>query len=623
MKCKLNRIARKIIESNEIWKKNKVFLKEVKYFKKVALLALILTLFAAFLEGLTVGLIASFLQALTNPSEPPIQSGVQWIDEVFLAVNAPTTTRLYRVAAFILVMIWLRCGLQYLGARYSKLCQVLLSDRIRKQIFNQLQIVNLSFYSKTNPGELINTITNQVNQLAQAFNSVSFLITKSSTSIAYFVSMIWLSWQLSIVAIALFTLLSVGISNLIKRVRESSFSIPIAEGQMTSSVMEFINGIKTVHAFGTQKFEQDKFYRAANSVVDANKGVISIGELVQPIVEASASTILIVIVIASFSLFIVDGQLQAASLLTFMFVLFRLRPLVSQTSRAKSNLGSLQGSFENIKELLRMDNKPYFKDGSINFNGFKESIKFDSVSFSYQQEETVLQSVDLVIPKGKTTALVGASGAGKTTLANLICRFYDSSCGNIFLDNINLKDFKINTLRKKMAIVSQDTFIFNTSVKNNIAYGLEDVEESAIENAAQLANAYSFITNLPQGFDTPLGDRGTRLSGGQRQRIAIARALLRDPDILILDEATSALDSVTESLIQESLEKLSKGRTVIVIAHRLSTIMKSDKVVVLEQGKIVEQGTYKKLLSHRGALWKYHNSQFSSNALVATDVLSE
>jgi subfamily B ATP-binding cassette protein MsbA len=204
------------------------------------------------------------------------------------------------------------------------------------------------------------------------------------------------------------------------------------------------------------------------------------------------------------------------------------------------------------------------------------------------------------------TALVGGSGAGKSTLADLIPRFYDPTQGKVLIDGIDLREFEINSLRRRLAVVSQDTFIFNTSVRNNIAYAMEQADEAAIWEAARRANALEFILELPDGFETKLGERGVRLSGGQRQRIAIARALLRDPDILILDEATSALDSVSERLIQKSLEELSVGRTVIAIAHRLSTIVRADKVVVLEAGRIVEQGGYQELLQQRGKLWKYH-----------------
>ncbi|MEM8779612.1 MAG: ATP-binding cassette domain-containing protein, partial [Cyanobacteria bacterium P01_G01_bin.49] len=238
------------------------------------------------------------------------------------------------------------------------------------------------------------------------------------------------------------------------------------------------------------------------------------------------------------------------------------------------------------------------------------SIEFISVDFAYTPGEPILHDVKFSIKQGETVALVGASGAGKTTLADLIPRFYDPTRGKVLIDGLDLREFKISSLRDKMAIVSQDTFIFDMTVRENIAYGVENATDADIFEAAKLANALEFIQDLPEKFETTLGDKGTRLSGGQRQRIAIARALLRDPEILILDEATSALDSVTERLIQESLEKLSKGRTVIAIAHRLSTISNADKVVVLDQGQVVEHGSYGDLLERRGSLWKYHNMQY-------------
>ncbi|MEI6330217.1 MAG: ATP-binding cassette domain-containing protein, partial [Pseudanabaena sp. ELA645] len=233
-----------------------------------------------------------------------------------------------------------------------------------------------------------------------------------------------------------------------------------------------------------------------------------------------------------------------------------------------------------------------------------------SVSFGYT-EQTILQDINLSIKSGETTALVGTSGAGKTTLADLIPRLYDPTQGMILVDGIDMRNLDIDSLRRKMAIVSQDTFIFNASVRDNIAYGLGDIEEDQLRLVASQANALEFILEMPEGFETKLGDRGVRLSGGQRQRIAIARAIFRNPDILILDEATSALDSVTERLIQEALEELSKGCTVIAIAHRLSTIVSADKIVVLEKGRIIEQGSYQELIDQRGALWKYHQVQNS------------
>ena len=607
---KLTYFGRSILKSTSLWRDNYLILREFRHFRWIAIIAITCTLASAFFEGATVGLIASFLQGLTNPNEPPIQTGIEWLDIWFLATKASATVRIYRLSALIILLIWLRSGLNYLGLFYSQLAQCHLSDRIRKQIFEQLQSLSLRYYSTSRTGELINTITEEINQLQQAFRVFSNLLTRSSTLLAYIISMFLLSWQLSIAAVMLYGLLSVGLSTLIARVREASFAMPKANGKLASVAIELINGIRTVQASATQDFERRRFYQASAGVMDATTKVASMSSLVKPLAEGVSSTILIAVIIVAFNLFIVGGELKATSLLTFMFVLFRMMPLVSQVNQARENLSRFQGSIDNIKDLLRRDNKTYLKDGKIEFSSLKQAIDFVSVDFGYNPDELVLRNITLSLEKGKTTALVGSSGAGKTTLADLIPRFYDPTCGKILIDGIDLRELKINSLRRRMAVVSQDTFIFNNTVRYNIAYGLEEVEEEAIQEAAKQANAWKFIQELPEGLDTNLGDRGVLLSGGQRQRIAIARALLRNPEILILDEATSALDSVTERLIQESLEKLSQGRTVIAIAHRLSTIVRADKVVVLEQGRVVEQGNYQELLEQQGKLWKYHQMQY-------------
>jgi ATP-binding cassette, subfamily B, bacterial MsbA len=272
----------------------------------------------------------------------------------------------------------------------------------------------------------------------------------------------------------------------------------------------------------------------------------------------------------------------------------------------------LSGSLENVKELLRRDNKNYFENGQATFSRLNRAIDIVSVDFGYNDKKLVLQNITLTIERGKMTALVGKSGSGKTTLADLIARFYDPTEGQIFVDGLDLRMLDINSLRNQMAVVSQDTFIFSASVRENIAYGMLDATDAEIREAARLANALDFIEKMPGGLDAKLGERGVNLSGGEKQRIAIARALLRNPEILILDEATAALDTVSERLIQESIEKLAVGRTVIAIAHRLSTIVKADKVVVMEGGQIIEQGSYQELLEQRGALWKYHKMQHES-----------
>lgn len=616
MNLRLKQIIGNLVGATSFWQGNYIILHQFKYLKSIATIAIICTLACSFFDGVTVSLIASFLQGLTNPNEPPIQTGIGWFDVGILATKATASVRVYRLAAVILLAILLRVLLHYWGQLYTGLAQCHLSDRIRKLIFEQLQSLSLSYYSQIRSGALVNSITHEVNQLKQAFNLIANMIAQGSTLLAYVLSLFWLSWQLSIVAVLMFGLLSVGLTNLIARVREASFALPQANGQLTSVAVEFINGIRTVQASATQDFERQKFYRATTEVMAAETQVKTASALVQPLAEGISSTALIVIVVGAFGLLMETGQLRAASLLTFMFVLFRLVPLISRINQSRENLSRFQGSIGNIKELLRRDNKPYLTNGTIPFSQLEHGIEFVATDFGYHPNELVLKNINLAIAKGETTALVGASGTGKTTLVDLITRFYDPVRGQILIDGIDLRKIEIDSLRRQMGIVSQDTFIFNASVRDNIGYGLKNIDEEAVVEVARQANAWEFIQELPQGMNTILGDRGVRLSGGQRQRIAIARAILREPAILILDEATSALDSVTERAIQRSLECLTEGRTVIAIAHRLSTIRQADKIVVLKGGRIVEQGDYEELLAKRGELWKYHQMQYEFVAKV-------
>jgi ATP-binding cassette subfamily B protein/subfamily B ATP-binding cassette protein MsbA len=606
MQSKIYKPVGQLLKASKFWQQNYLVLREFKYFRKVTILALIFSILAATFEGFSIGFLLTFLQSLTGGSNAePLHTGVGWFDIWILGVNTGATSRLYRISILILLSTWLRSAFDYFGSIYTESAQLHLADRLRKRMFEHLQALPLGYFVKTRSGELINTITTEIERLKQGFGGAAFLITRGMAVTVYFISMFLISWQLSIVSVLLFGLLGVGLSTLNARVRESSFGISNANGAFHSTATEFINGIRTVHASGTQEFERQRFYSVSSQLLHASIKVARAWTLVKPIASGIATTTIIGLIILSFAIF----TLPVESLLTFFFVMTRLVPSVQDINGTVAFMSTLNGSLDNVKKLLQSDDRAYFQNGSTEFKQLNRSIDIVSVDFGYEPTNLVLQNITLTIEKGKTTALVGASGAGKTTLADLIPRFYDPTQGNIFIDGVDLKEFDIYSLRKNMAVVSQDTFIFNTSVWNNIAYGTENATEAEIKEAARLANALEFIEDMPQGFDTQLGDRGVRLSGGQRQRIAIARALLRDPQILILDEATSALDSVSERLIQESLEKLSVGRTVVAIAHRLSTIASSDKVVVLEGGNIMEQGKYQDLLQLRGKLWKYHQMQ--------------
>jgi subfamily B ATP-binding cassette protein MsbA len=600
----------KLLGATRFWQSNSLILQEFQYFPLVATFAIAFALAAAAFEGFGLGFLLAFLQSLVSPNAEPFKTGIEWFDVWFLGIYDTAINRLYRVSALILVATWMRAGFNYLTHVYTELTQQKLVDRLRRRIFEQLQALNLSYFSKLRSGELINSLTSEIGRLQSAFGLLAYIITKGLTLLVYLMLMLQISWQLSLISIMLFSLVAVALIRVNAQVREASFGVSIANGRFTSIVMEFISGIRTVQAFATQDYERRRFYRASADVLKASMVATQSWAMVRPIAEGLATTVLIGMIVIALTVFVANGLLQTASLLTFLFILFRLVPAVHEINGNRSMLNSFCGSLDNIRELLRMDNKPYLQDGYLKFTGLQRAIAFESVDFGYDAEHPVLHNITLTLNCGEMTAIVGASGAGKTTLVDLIPRFYDPTEGRILVDGIDLREFQIASVRRRMAVVSQDTFIFNTSVRQNIAYGVENADEADIIQVAKLANALEFIQELPEGFDTQLGDRGVRLSGGQRQRIAIARALLHNPEILILDEATSALDSISERLIQESIEQLTQGRTVIAIAHRLSTIVRADKVVVLEQGRILEQGTYQELLDRRGKLWNYHQMQY-------------
>ena len=595
----------KILQATSWWQNNRVILREFKHFRVVAILAIVFSALAASFEGFGLGFLLVFLQSLTTPGSEPVKTGIEWFDILILGINGSATERLYRISALIVVTTCMRASFNYIGQICIQFSEISLVDNLRKRIFQQLEAQTLNYFSHKKSGELVNILTSEMERIRQIFGGLAFLITRSFTLIVYSISLFILSWKLTIVSILLFSLLAVALSTLNKQIRERSFAITSANDNFTARVLEFIEGIRTIHAFSTQEFERNRYYQASEKIVNTWKSVYWISLIVKPLAESISTLILISMIIVALS----TGLMKVSALLTFFFVLFRIIPMTQDLNGVVAFLSTQAGAVENIKDLLKPDDKIYFQNGALRFPGFRRSIDLVSVDFDYSLNQRVLHNITLSIKQGEMTALIGSSGAGKTTLADLIPRFHDATDGYIYIDEVDIRKFDINSLRSKIAVVSQNTFIFNTSVWNNIAYGTPTATEAEIKESARLANALEFILEMPEGFDTQLGDRGVRLSGGQRQRIAIARALLKNPEILILDEATSALDSVSERLIQESLEKLSVGRTVIAIAHRLSTIAKADKVVVLEQGKIVEQGAYQELLQQRGKFWQYYQIQ--------------
>lgn len=589
---------------------HRLLLRHLKQNWGVFALTVFFALAGALFEGVGLGLLIPFIESLTQPDAEPFRTGIGFVDEYVLMTDADTATRLYWVSGLIMASIAIRCVLNYLSSVMSTiLTQNIVAD-LRREIIGQVQAVSLRFFSKVKTGDILNTLTTEISRVTNLFGTGHSLLVQGSMALIYGTALFALSWHLALIALALCGGLYVMMNQFIDYLERYGREIPVANSRVTSLATELINGIRTVIISGTKDEEADRFRDATERVRRLNIDLTKVKAVIGPLTNFVSSFTLIGIVIIAVQFFVLPGLMSAAVLLTFLFALFRLLPLVQSVNGLRGQWAYYRGSLENVAEFLSDEDKPSLPDGSYPLESFDERIKLENVSFAYQPDEMVLKDITMTIPHGHTVAFVGATGAGKSTLADVIARLYDPTEGRILLDGRDLREYTIQSLRDKVAVVSQDTFLFNNSVSYNLAYGLDDVSDERLRWAAEQANALEFIENLENGFDTQLGERGTRLSGGQRQRIAIARALLRDPELLILDEATSALDSVTEQLVQDALERLMEERTVIAIAHRLSTIEHADKVIVLEEGEIVEQGPYDALLEQKGQLWEYHQAQY-------------
>jgi subfamily B ATP-binding cassette protein MsbA len=575
-------------------------------------LTLATTGLTAALEGIGIGLLVPFLDNLLNTGNPPFQTGWAWFDRAVLAVDGPSLDRLYRISGLLLVVMWVRVGVGYLSRVLSIRLQESILDRLRRQVIDQIQAVALSFFSTAKTGKILNTITTEIKRLRVLFGIALQMVVQVSMLITYGIAVIWLSWQLSLVAIVLSGGLLLMLVRHLRNLRGQGRDIAAVNGKVTTVANEILGGIRTILEFGTHRFEAQRFAAVSREARNTITRAETLSAIVHPVTMGVSFTILLGIIIVAVQFFISTGALSVAAFLAFMFVMVRALPILQSINSLRAQWSVFRGALDDVVDLLRDDDKPYLPDGTRTLDRFQSAIDVQNLTFGYEPRTKVLKDVSLTIRRGQTLAIVGGSGAGKSTLADLIARLYDPDEGRTLLDGIDLREYRIESLRSHMAIVNQTTYLFNTSVRENIAYGLDGVTDERIHQVAAEANALEFIEAMPDGFDTLLGERGARLSGGQRQRIAIARALLRDPDILILDEATSALDSQSEKLVQESLERLMRNRTVIVIAHRLSTIENADRVVVLEDGIVVEQGTYAELLDQEGQLWKYHSLQFQA-----------
>jgi ABC-type multidrug transport system fused ATPase/permease subunit len=414
------------------------------------------------------------------------------------------------------------------------------------------------------------------------------------------------SWRLTLITILFSVLIALAVSVYLRFLSNTGRKSANSSREMTSSLYESINGIRVIKSYVKERIQTSML----KDKVEKDRRIhhqLNFGNYMVHIITESLGVISIgVMFLLATIIYDINDNLLIAQLIPFIYILTRIIPTVKILNQARGSIASRLPFLKLLYDLLRSDDKPYIRDGCKSFVGLKGGIRFKSVTFSYTRNKTrALINADYYIPKGKTTAIVGESGAGKSTVVSLLLRFYDPKEGVILIDGEPLETFNIESYRRKIGIVSQDTFLFNDTIKANIAFGAaEKTTDELIIESARKAGAHEFIIELPEGYDTVLGDRGVRLSGGERQRISIARAILKNPDILILDEATSSLDSRTEKLIQNAICELSRNRTVIIIAHRLSTIKGADQIIVLQEGRVVEIGEEAQLIDRKGEYYK-------------------
>ncbi|MCP4957372.1 lipid A ABC transporter ATP-binding protein/permease MsbA [Photobacterium aquimaris] len=481
---------------------------------------------------------------------------------------------------------------------------------LRRQLFQHFMRMPVAFFDKEASGALLSRITYDSEQVASATSSALVSIVREGASIiGLMVLMFWNSWQLSAILIVIAPVVAISISIVSKRFRKISRSMQDAMGSVTSSAEQMLKGHKVVLSYGGQQVEKERFDYVSNSMRRQSMKLVSAQAIANPIIQIIASLALVVVLILANTPSLRETLTPGTFAVVFgaMFGLMRpLKSLTNVTSQFQRGMAACHTLFELMDLETEKDN------GKHEVKRVNGDVSVKDITFTYPTKDTpALRNVSFELPAGKTVALVGRSGSGKSTIANLLTRFYDIDSGELHLDGIELKDYTLANLRSQVAVVSQNVHLFNDTIANNIAYASGDTYTRAdIERVAELAYAMDFIKDMDHGLDTIIGENGVSLSGGQRQRLAIARALLRNAPVLVLDEATSALDTESERAIQRALDELQKDRTVLVIAHRLSTIENADQILVVDDGEIIERGTHGELISHNGAYAQLHRIQF-------------
>ena len=536
-----------------------------------------------------------------------------YIQEFIVAHSA--SAALLVIGLFLAFMTFLKTMAYFLSSATIIPIRTGIVRDIRNQLYQKITSLSLGFFNEERKGDIIARMSGDVQEVESSIMSSLDMLFKNPVLILfYFCTLVFISWQLTLFTILFVPPFGWFMGLVGRKLKAQSISAQSPWSDTLSMVEETLGGLRIIKAFCAEDKMNMRFNQVNSEYRDNVKRVNIRQQMAHPMSEF-LGTILIVIVLWFGGILVLDyGRIDGPTIIFYLVMLYSIINPLKEFSRASYNIPKGLASMERIDKILKAEIEIKDKENPEHIASFEHQIEFRHVSFAYTDNKTdeliyVLKDINLIIPKGKTVALVGQSGSGKSTMVDLIPRYYDVQEGEVLIDGINVKDLAVHDLRQLIGNVNQEAILFNASFKDNIRFGKTDATDEEITNAAKIANAYEFITKSEKGFDTNIGDRGGRLSGGQRQRISIARAILKNPPILILDEATSALDTESERLVQDALEKLMKTRTTVAVAHRLSTIKHADEICVLHEGRIVERGSHDELIAKDGYYKKLHDMQ--------------